>query len=302
MKRRIEKPTPNDPPAPQGFFRRAGGRLTLALAGYGLIAGGVPLALGAAFRALFQMWNLNPDTVSRAPAWARALYTWHGSLITLMASLLTLCLCAALRRERPARPRLHSLLVSQLGGMSVALGLAALFLMADSLRPDWPLSRPHITGALVALWLLTGIGVAAEEWYNRHVIYEIIRERWGVLPAVTGSVIVYFLFTGGLAGNVVSGVNVALMGLACVLMYRRCGLWVPVGFRWGWSFSSLFLLGQGGGGHAVYRLYGVSEGLLTGGDAGFVYGLGLTAALAGLVLWLVFGRQKKPDESGTSAR
>ena len=42
-------------------------------------------------------------------------------------------------------------------------------------------------------------------------------------------------------------------------------------------------MGQGGGDHAVWRLYGVSETLLTGGDAGFAYGLTWTLVLAAMI-------------------
>jgi len=50
----------------------------------------------------------------------------------------------------------------------------------------------------------------------------------------------------------------------------------------------VFLLGFGGGDTAIYRLYGVSEALLTGGDAGLMHGLWTTMALAGVVLGLTF--------------
>ena len=72
-----------------------------------------------------------------------------------------------------------------------------------------------------------------------------------------------------------------------------------MGFRWGWSFATVFLLGQGGGTHAVYRLLGVSEVLLTGGDAGFVYGLWLTLLLAAWIGLIVFKSFRNKDKRGT---
>ena len=59
-----------------------------------------------------------------------------------------------------------------------------------------------------------------------------------------------------------------------------------MGLRWGWSFATVFLLGFGGGEASLLRFYGVSETLLTGGDAGPVYGLYLTIILALALVWL----------------
>ena len=90
---------------------------------------------------------------------------------------------------------------------------------------------------------------------------------------------------GGCSGSWISGVNVALMGLLCAVIYPRFGLWATVALRWGWGFATVFLWGR------VYRLYGVSETLLTGGDAGLVYGLWLTAAL--VILNIIFLRRSR---------
>ena len=96
----------------------------------------------------------------------------------------------------------------------------------------------------------------------------------------------FFLMNGGPVGGVVSALNVALMGTLCCLLYARRGLWTTVAFRWGFSFALVFLAGYGGGGHGVYRFYGVSEEALTGGDAGFMYGAWMTVLLAWAVLWM----------------
>ena len=80
--------------------------------------------------------------------------------------------------------------------------------------------------------------------------------------------------------------NALLLGIAGCLLYARHGLWTSVGFRWGWGFATAFLLGFGGGDGAVYRLYGVSEALLTGGDAGPMHGLWVTLLLLPIAVML----------------
>ena len=263
---------------------RIGWRLAFALGGCALLTAAVPLGLGAAFGALFQAWNLRPDTVSRAPGWARMVYAWHGSAVTLATHALAILLCLRLSPDRLESPRGKRACAAWLAGTGLAILSAALFLLTDSLRLRWPLSAPRLTGALPVLWLMSGAGVLAEELLTKRVVYDAVEARRGTIPATVCATAISFLFGGGLAGNVLSGVNVALMGISCCLLYRAFGLWVPVAFRWAWSFHTLFLLGQGGGDHAVYRLYAVSENLLTGGDRGFVYGLWLTVVLVVAVL------------------
>ena len=50
--------------------------------------------------------------------------------------------------------------------------------------------------------------------------------------------------------------------------------------------------GFGGAGASVYRLYGVSEILMTGGDGGPSYGLWTTLLFAGGIAMAVFGHRK----------
>ena len=159
--------------------------------------------------------------------------------------------------------------------------MAALFLLTDSLRLYWPLSSPHLNPGLLPLGLLTLISALAEEMFTKGVVWQSIRDKWGKRWATAAGTLLFFVVDGGLSGTVISGVNVALLGLACCILYERGGIWPPVALRWGWGVVTVFLLGQGGGAYAVYRAYAVSETMLTGGDAGFAYGLMWTLVLAG---------------------
>lgn len=282
---------PNVPPMPRRhILRNERGEvrpdwpLLCMVAGYFALTVAARLGLGALLRALFAAWNLNPGTLSRAPGWARALYAWQGSLVTLAVDAVAILFAVLICRARLHRPN-RSLGKGWALGTLVALICAAAFLLADSLRAKWPLSRPRLSPGLLPLWALTLLTALAEELFTKGVIFDRVARRWGMLWAVAASTLAFFLTNGGYAGTWVSGINVALMGVLCALLYARHGLWAPAGFRWGWGFATVFLLGQGGGSHAVYRLYGVSEALLTGGDAGLVYGLGLTAILV-LLIWL----------------
>ena len=252
--------------------------------GYAALTLAVRLGAGALLRALFSAWNLTPRTVSRAPGWAAALYSWQGSLVTLAVDAAALAFLALACRARPGRANPGQFALWWAAGTGIALASAALFLLTDSLRLQWPLARPRLSPGLLPLWGLTLLTALAEELFTKGVIFESVKRNWGLPWAVAGSSLGFFLLNGGYSGTWISGINVALIGALCALLYERYGLWAPVAFRWGWAFATVFLLGQGGGDRSVYRLYGVSEALLTGGDAGLVYGLWLTGIMIALIL------------------
>ena len=262
--------------------------------------------LSAGFAALFGAWGIDASSAARAPGWARLLYAWHGSLITLLVSGLLLALAAALRRlwRLPAGKapfEIGAAAKAWLLGTGLAVLIAALCLLPDSMRPEWPLSRPRIGIGTAMLWLISLAGAMAEEAFTKRVLFDGLREKWGTGWAVLCACAVFFLMNGGLSGSALSAVNVALLGLAGCAIYARFGFLSAAAFRWGWSAANVFLLGFGGGDYAVYRLYAVSENALTGGDAGFIYGAWATLLLAALLALLkrdgiraAFSRLKRP--------
>ena len=75
------------PPTPRRHILRREPVILLAkVAGYFVLTIALRLGLGALLRALFAAWNVNPQTVSRAPAWAQTFFAWQGSLITLIGN------------------------------------------------------------------------------------------------------------------------------------------------------------------------------------------------------------------------
>lgn len=255
------------------------GLLLLALIVWAVAALAVPVGLGLAFAALFKAWNVSAETAARAPGWAQMLYVWHGSLITLISGGLLILACVLGFKVRLSKPSRSIIKPLGFGALS-AIGMTFLFLLTDSLRLYWPLSSPHLNPGLLPLGLLTLISALAEELFTKGVVWQSIRDKWGKLWATIVGTLLFFIIGGGLTGTVISGVNVLLLGLTCCILYERDDLWAPVALRWGWGGATMFLLGQGGGAYAVYRAYGVSETLFTGGDAGFAYGLMWTVILA----------------------
>ena len=283
--------------SPEGGLR-TGWLLAISLIGYAIAALAVRRGLTALFAALFRAWGIDAESAARAPRWAAAVYRWHGSAVTVIVCGALLMLSAVLRRlwlGRTGRAVFNgkALATAALTGLCAALAVAALCLIPDSMRLQWPLAAPRVTWALPALCAVSLLAALAEEAFLKRVLFDGLRERWGAIWAAGITCALFFVSNGGYAGNVACGINVLLLGGVCCALYARRGLWAAAGFRWGWSVGTVFLMGFGGAEAAVYRLYGVSEAWLTGGDAGPVYGLWATLLLAGILFWTLWKMKKK---------
>lgn len=288
------------------WYRQTGWLLAASLLCYALAAVGLRLALGAGFSALFAAWGVDASTVARAPGWARLVYRWHGSAITLLAALAGIALSRWLRglwrmdaggeNDSPSgcikadtlclgSKGLSRFAAYALYGLAAATAILLIDLLPDSLRAEW--AAPRLAWALLPLCAVAFASTLAEEMFTKRVLYDGVERRWGRLWATVVSVAAFFVIARGYAGNILSAVNVVLLGWIGCLVYRRSGLWAATGLHFGWSAATVFLFGYGGGEASVWRFYGVSENLLTGGDAGFVCGLYLTAALIAAIVWLV---------------
>ena len=268
---------------------RTGWLLAASLFCYVLVAVATRYGLIRAFRALFDVWGVDSANIHLAPVWARMVYAWHDAFLALVFAAATLLIARWLRRlwglgmplvQAPRGELWRSALA---GVLSVAL-VAALCLLPDSMRLEWPLTEPVIGWRLPVAALFSLISVTAEEIFTKRVLYDGLGERWNALWASVVVCAVSWL-TGGLAGSAVGILNGLLLGWVGCALYSLGGLWTSVGFVWGWRFAMTCILGFGGGEASVYRLYGVSEALLTGGDAGPMHGLWATALLACIAAW-----------------
>ena len=275
-----------------GVFQNREGRtrgvwiLCAAIMAYALVTYGIRVGLGAAFAALFDAWQINADNASLAPAWARMIYTWHGSILSAIQAVAVIAAGAGLRRlfqlhpNPPGSPRRAA--IPLLAAAAGALLPVAAYVAFDSLRMTWPLTQPHFSLGFFVLTLTTFLSVLSGEYYTRGFVFEALQSHWGYGWAALAVILLFFMGSGGLGGSVLSGVNVMLLGSLLMVLYMHSGsLWAPFGLRFGWSAAVTLILGYGSGDSAIYRIYGVSENLLTGGDNGPMYGL--TATLIGIV-------------------
>ena len=271
--------------------------LTVSLLAWAGLTVVLRYGLMRAFAALFAAWGLDAATAPLAPGWARAVYSWHGSLVSVAFAAGALGVCHWLRRLWQGRGdglrfRGDALVRWTLAGAGCALFVAALCLIPDSMRLSWPLSSPRVSLSVLPILVISLLSALAEEAFVKRVLYDGLDRRWRKPWPAAFVCAAFFVIDRGYAASWPGAVNVLLLGLATLLIYRRRGLWASAGFRWGWSVFVMFLMGFGGE-VSVYRFYSVSEGVLTGGDAGPIYGLWTTLALSGLVAWMLMARTQK---------
>lgn len=296
----------NPAPRVKSLFRsptgglRGGWLLAVSLLCCALVAVGLRRALLALFAALFRAWGVNADTAHLAPTWARLLFRWHGGIASALVASGLIALSAGLRKLWAVDQDTKKAFLTKEGkdkkagtfarfallGLSLPVVATLPALLFDSVRPQWPLTAPRFTLALIPLLAVNLLSALAAEMFVWRVLYDGLKPRWGAKWAAAIAVAAYFVMASGWAGNAVGAVNVALMGLMGCAVYARRGLWASVGLRFGWSAAATLLLGFGGGEAAVYRFYGVSEALLTGGDAGPACGLTATLLLVAALAWL----------------
>lgn len=247
---------------------------------------GLRLGLNRAFGALFAAWQVNGENILKAPVWARMIYSFHGILITVAACGAMAATAMLLRKKRlgkaPLDPgALRRGIVPGLWGAVLALGSAALFVIMDSMRLEWPLSAPKFSVSLLVMLPVTILTAWAEEYFTKRLVFDGVQRQMGKRWACGFSALIFFLFNGGLEGNGISGLNVLLMGLVTCAWYDRRGLWAAVLFRGLWSYCALFIAGFGAtsAAQSVYSLYRVSETAFTGGDGGMIYGWWMTVVM-----------------------
>lgn len=268
---------------------RTGWLLAIALIAFYGIRLALRMGLNAGFASLFGAWGVNAATVLRAPQWAQVFFAWHGSMITAIISICMLAVSFVLRRIW-LKERLCVVNVSK-GGMLLLIGAgfsvitAALFLIMDSMRLEWPLSRPNISLSQPVLLLIMMLSAVSEEAFNKRVLFDGAKAGWETAAAMAVSTIVFFMDSAGYAGNMLSAMNVLLMGILCCCIYMRYGMLASAGFRCGCSFGASILMGFGSGAaDSVYRVYYVSDGWFTGGAGGPVYGLWQTIVLSAALI------------------
>lgn len=265
--------------------------LSATLIAFSAASLGLRLSANALFDKIFDIWGVNIQTVMRAPEWARTIYVWHGSMVTVIVSLLMIAVALLLRRmwlkNRLSTGKISWGAILLLAGVCFAIFSIALFLLFDSTRLERPLNQPEFAISQPILLIIMLISAVSEEIFNKTVVLDGIKSRWGYFAAVVISVAIFFCDSAGYGGNICCAINVILLGCLCACLYMRLGVWASAGLRCGFSFGTSILMGFGSGQtESVYQVYHVSDGWLTGGTGGMIYGFYMTLCLSFALIFL----------------
>lgn len=234
---------------------------------------------------------------------SEAFHHWTGSAwgVVLGSAILLALYYGAVRlieRQPVADLPLRRLAPDMCGGlligalfMAAVVGLIAAFGCAHFSTPG------DATGSEMLTALLVGVGVAVrEEVLFRGILFRWIDERWGLVPALIVSGLLFgFLHLANPGATVWSSIAISIeAGLMLGAAYKWSGtLWLPIGIHWAWNYvqGSVFGISVSGGEASRSIIKTIMDGpeLITGGAFGAeasIITVILGAALSALFLYL----------------
>lgn len=262
---------------------RIGWALLTAYAVSLLAAAGFMAGISALYEYMLGVWNLTSDNISRAPAWAQALFYNYSSISGILQGALLMGVLAALSRALLGRAPKPGKGYIRWMGLGAALAVAGVLLLrlTDSVRWGWSLLKPQI-GAYTALSLCALLlSCAFEEGLWRGIVLPLLQSR---LPSL-GAALVCAAFStlAYAAGGEVPALgllNSAILAFGCALLSQSTGGFVAgAALRFGFYAVSGNIFGMASQAGAVYETYLVARDYLTGGAAGLGGGLMGTALL-----------------------
>jgi len=258
--------------------------------------------LSAVFARLFELWGIGPDNAYLAPGWARFLYDWNGHIVSALTALALLLFSAFLRRIWKINDyRIQSVRSWVCRSGLIGLGCSALAvclsLIPDSMRLEWPLTAPGWDYSVAFAAIIILLRILSEEVFLKRVLFDGLIEYWGTAAVVVTGSLAFLLLRANEVACVVGWFNLFLTGALTCLLYSSFGLAAVICFRTGWEIGCLLVWGSNSGGNrSLYRMYAVSENLMTGGDYGLINGLWATIVLSGCLIWLAW-RHANPSRN-----
>ncbi len=271
------------------FFRnergelRLGWQLAAGFAAYAAVFYGVLWGLIRLFARLFSAWNLTNETIAYAPAWARMIVAGHADFSYCLAYILSAIAGLWLaNRWTPGKKHdgamiLRGLLMGAVPGMVIA----ALALLLDSMRLEWPLSEPKFGWTQLSALIVLILGSFSGEALTKRLAFDSVRMRFGRIAGYAFAAILSMILSGRWLSSL-GMFNALLMGILSCALYERGGILASTAVQAGWLWATGWLFAwPNSASSSVYRLYTVSEVWLTGGN------FGADCGLACMLAWLI---------------
>lgn len=282
------------------FFRngtgeiRCGWKLVFGILVYAAAFFAVRFGLSALLGMLFDAWGLTYENLHMAPSWAQYVVYLHTDAVFVLAYLCAgIAIGRFVRKNEPGNRK--QTIVYCVIGLSLWIIIAALALVFDCMRLEYPLSEPDVSLYHLSGLLALAAGCISTELLVRRFIFGTAKKYYGRIIAYALTAIAA-LIIGGIWNSVPAILCTVLMSAAGCAVYERAGLQGSAALNIGWSAASKLLVVPVSAGVAVYRMYHVSENWLTGGSSGAMYGWAAVfgwGLIAAALLWPELRRLKK---------
>lgn len=275
---------------------RSGWRVALYALAYFATFYGVLYGLAAVFGALFDAWGLTNDNLADAPLWAQRIVYSHTAFCYAATYLASTGMSLWITRSKTDRSLLITnrsrwkyTLIGIAIGLAMGGGLTLTACVADSMRMEWPLNEPRLRlNTLITLGVLA-LGKFSHEALCRRLVYAPLKKSGRTIAIALSSAATTVLIGEWSACGVLSGL---LLGMICCALYDRGGLCASAAMQTVWTAWCTLLFGFPGMNASVvpvYRLYHVSDGWLTGGNASVFSGAWSALMLAAVCAVLYRG-------------
>ena len=222
---------------------------------------------------------------------AGELFQWTGSIVMIISGYLLFNRFIIRRNMRELR--LKGIITELPLFIVIGTGSILLIIFILMLSNSLTLERTEIKFEQFYLMVIMFLLCLTEEILYRGIIYSLISDWYGIIPALSISAVLFSLghiFNDGF--NIMSFIEILLGGTAMGLLYSvRRGLWAPLGFHFGWNYtqSALGLTLSGTDEFTGLRLLSGSlngNSLLTGGEFGIENSIITILFTAGMTAYL----------------
>ena len=265
-------------------------RLIIAAAAWYAVTLASVYGVGALLLGLLNAWGVTYANLPQCPIWIQYLVTYQTGIYSAAAAVITIAVSAFLLRNAKAKPDLIRTAAAFGAGIAAPALFAALFLLTDSMRPyTFSAGLSAHTFISLALLALTSLAEAA---LALGYVRGSAEKRCGRIAGYICAVIMFCIMNIFSTTGIISLVNLILMAPILCFIAEKFGVLPAAALRTGFQWCSTAVIGFTASETAVFRLYPVSETILTGGQHGIMHGIAFTIICAIPLLTLLIRRIK----------
>ena len=253
-------------------------RLLIAVAAWYAFTLASVYGISALLLRLLSSWGVTYANLPQCPIWIQYLVTYQTGIYSAVAAMITIAVSALLLRNIKSKPGALRTAAGFAAGIAVSALFAAIFLATDSMRP-YTFSAGFSAHTFISLAMLTLTSLAEAALAFGYIRLS-AEKRGGKAAGYLCAVIMFCIMNTFSTAGAMGTVNLVFIALLMCLISEKSGILPAAALRTGFLWCSTAVIGFTGAETAVFRLYPVSETLLTGGQRGLMHGLAFTIICA----------------------